>query len=358
MLPFLASMFGGSGAASAVGSMIPGVLGTLAGAFGTQSKKSMELAGPSATGQAGEQAILQNLGQLQNYANLGPGAQDVTGGVNAQRSLADMLQSFSKGGFLPGQEDWNTANQFASQAFQPQQVAMNQAFQQNQQRTAQLAAQLGRPVNDPILQAKLAQEQMQGAERLGASQSAYASEFAQRLPQQRLGYMGQFADVKSGLASQAMANRQALIGIGSNLQQQDQNFRLQSAGVNVQQGGGKQGEIAGFLAGGGKGIGQMFANSLFGNNETTNTNGTGFDPFGPNTPSSQSRSNNVRTMVPGQAPNYNNYPQFNMQGPTSFPSFGNWGTQGIDPAYNISGPAQQQQQPGMFSDAWIKNLFQ
>lgn len=250
------SLFSGLGGmfTGGLSSFLPGALGALGGLFGNSTSKKMDIQGPSATGLAGEQAVLQNLSSLQNYTNLGPGASDVTAGVNSQRSLADMLQSYSKGGFLPGQEDFATANQFASSAFAPQQTAINQQFTEQQQRTAQLAAQLGRPVNDPILQAKLSQERAQAQERLGASQSAFVSDFAQKLPQQRLGYMGQLADVRQGLASQAMQNRQALIGIGSNLQQMDNQFRLGSAGVSMQQGGGLQGAIAGGFAGYGAGL--------------------------------------------------------------------------------------------------------
>jgi len=124
-------------------------------------------------------------------------------------------------------------------------VAMQQAFQQQNLRANQLAAQLGRPANDPIIQARLAQEQMQGAERLGAAQSAYASEYAQQLPQQRLGYTAQLTDVRNSLASQAMANRQALLGLGQSLQAGERNWRL-NTGTQWSQG---QSESGGGLKG-------------------------------------------------------------------------------------------------------------
>lgn len=229
--------------------ILGGILGGIAGAQGSTSRSGVNLAAPSASELAGEQAITTNMPVLQQLINAGAGQQDVTAGLGAQRGLGDLLAQYAQGGFLPGEQDWSTARQFASAAFQPQQVAMQQAFQEQNQRTAQLAAQLGRPVNDPILQAKLAQEQMRGAERLGAAQSAYSSEFAQSLPQQRLGYMGQLADVRSQLASQAMSNRQALIGLGSNLEQAGRSFRAQTAERYQTSGGGLGGAISGALGG-------------------------------------------------------------------------------------------------------------
>lgn len=234
--------------------LIPSILGALGGAAGGSSTSMRVLAPPSASELAGEKAITQNLPIWQQLVNVGPGQQDVVAGLGSSRDLASMLQSYAQGGFLPGQQDWQTASQFSQRAFQPQEVALNQAFQGEQQRTAQLAAQLGRPVNDPILQAKLAQERSQGMERLGASRSAYEAQFAQNLPMQRLGFMGQLADVRNSLASQAMANRQALVSAGSQLENAGRAFRAQTAGVRTTTGGGVQGATTGILGGLGAGM--------------------------------------------------------------------------------------------------------
>jgi hypothetical protein len=167
-----------------------------------------------------------------------------------------MLQQFSQGGYMPSQQDNAQAQAFAQSQFAPQQVAQDQQFTQEKQRANQLAAQLGRPVNDPIIQARLSQERMQSQERLGAQQGAFASQFAMQQPQQRLGYTGQLAELQSGLASQAMQNRQALIGLGSQLQGQDQQFRLGAANRSstTTGGGGMAGAISGGLAGFGSGM--------------------------------------------------------------------------------------------------------
>jgi len=224
-------------------------LGFLAGSQKQGQSQSVQLAPPSASELAGEQAVVSNLPILQQLINAGANQQDVTAGLGAQRGLGDLLAQYAQGGFLPSQQDFATAQGFATSAFAPQQTAINQQFEQQQQRVAQLSAQLGRPVNDPILQAKLSQERMQAQERLGAQQSAFVSDFAQNLPMQRLQFTGQLADVRSQLASQAMANRQALIGLGSQLQSQGQQFRAGTASRSVEGGGGLLGGITGALGG-------------------------------------------------------------------------------------------------------------
>jgi hypothetical protein len=367
MAPVMAAM-GGGGAAAAGGaaasggigsflsSAAPALLGALAGAQGQQKKQTMDIAGPSATGIAGENAVMQNLSAFQNYVNAGPGQQDVEAGLKGQRDLAAMLQQFSQGGFLPGQSDWDTASQFSGRAFQPQQVALNQAFEGEQQRTAQLAAQMGRPVNDPILQAKLAQERSRGMERLGADRSAYEAQFAQQLPMQRLGFMGQMADVQSGLSQQAMANRQALVNIGSNLQQADQNFRLRSAGVNVQDGGGIGGAIAGGFAGYGAGLRNQAYGNQYGNTAPMMGAPTESLSAGGSTDLLMQRlgmsgaPKQAQTAFPGATPSYNasNFPAFAQGGfspPSSIGSILNQASNvnfGWQPQPQVYSPNEQQ----------------
>lgn len=238
----------------------------------SKNRSGIDLAPASAF----EQELTKNLSG--DYAGLrgltdatGLGASDVTAGTQSQRDLANMLQQYAQGGFLPGQQDFATANQFAQSAFNPQQVAINQQFQQEALRANQLAAQLGRPANDPIIQAKLSQERMRAQERLGAQQAAFATDFAMQLPGQRLNYTAQAANLRSSLASQAMANRQALLSLGSQLQAGERDWRLQTGvrwGEAEQQEGGNAfwkgiGRIAGLagtIATGGAALGwQPFA---------------------------------------------------------------------------------------------------
>lgn len=255
----------------------------LAGALGNSSggSRSMQLAAPSASELAGEAAVTQFLPQMGNLVNAGPGMNEVKANMGTQNDLANMLKSFSQGGFMPGQQDFASANQFAQSAFQPQQVAINQQFQDEQLKANQMAARMGRSANDPLIQAKLSQERQRAQERLGASQSSYVSEFARSMPQQRLGYMGQLADLRSGLASQAMSNRQALVSLGSQIEGQGRQFRLGSAQINQQQnsGGGLGGALSNFMGmtgalqkgGFGGGILDMFKGG--GNNDINMPNG-------------------------------------------------------------------------------------
>lgn len=240
------------------GGLLLGGLGALAGAQGQRQTTTNTIAvGPeSALGALGGKTASSNLSELQNLVNAGPQASSIFASNQANDQLAKMLQSFSQGGYMPSQQDTAQAQQFAQSQFAPQQVAQDQQFQQEKQRANQLAAQLGRPVNDPIIQARLSQERMQSQERLGAQQGAFASQFAMQQPQQRLGYTGQLAELQSGLASQAMQNRQALIGLGSQLQGQDQSFRLGAANRSstTTGGGGMAGAISGGLAGFGAGM--------------------------------------------------------------------------------------------------------
>jgi hypothetical protein len=195
---------------------IPAVLGAIQGMQGNdQSGNTNRTAGPAgASGIAAGQAVTANIGNLQNLVNAGPGQESQINSNVANAQLADMFKRYSQqGGNLPTAEDNATGQQFAQQQFAPQQVAQDQQFMQEQQRAKQLAVQMGRPANDPIIQARLSQERMQSQERLGATQGAFASQFAMQQPQQRLDYAGQLAQLHGGLASQAMQNRQALIGL-------------------------------------------------------------------------------------------------------------------------------------------------
>ena len=247
------------------GAIAGAVLGGLAGSQKDESRQGIDLTPASALEHQATSGMTRDYSQLSSMADQGPGQVDVGNALTANRSLADMLKQYAQGGFLPSESDWGTANKFAQQAFQGQQVGLQQQFQGQQQRASQLAAQLGRPVNDPIIQARLSQELMQGQERLGAAQGSYASQYAQQLPQQRLGYTAQLADVQNSLASQAMSNRQALLSLGSQVQGAERSFRLNTGTRWGESGGGLKGAITGGLAGaaGFMGIGNMMDGKAF-----------------------------------------------------------------------------------------------
>jgi len=235
------------------GALIGAGLGAVAGSQKdkTDQTSSVNVAPASQQELAATAGIGRDYAGMQGLVNMGPGQQDVANAIGSQRGLADMLSQYAKGGFLPSEADVSTANKFAATQFDPQRIALQQQFQGQQQRAAQLASQLGRPVNDPIIQARLSQEHSQSQERLMGSQGAFASQMAQQMPMQRLGFTSQLADVQSNLASQAMANRQALLGLGSQIQGAERNWRLGTASrTNSQEsGGGFKGALTGALGG-------------------------------------------------------------------------------------------------------------
>lgn len=181
---------------------------------------------------------------------------NINAGLDAQKDYAAMLGDFSKGGFLPGTQDFSNANTFAQQAFAPQQVALQQAFQDQTINANRQAALMGRQGNDPILQAKLALEQTRQQAMLNAQQGSFATQYAQQMPAMRLGYAGQRADVLGGLASQALANRQALASMGSSILGNERNWQYQTAQHygHQESGGGLKGAIEGGLAGASMGM--------------------------------------------------------------------------------------------------------
>lgn len=225
----------------------------------------------------------QAFSQMQGLAAAGPGEQDVQAGLNSQRSLAQMLQQYSQGGYMPTAQD----QQLAQQMLAPQQEAIRQQGIQANQQYAQAAARSGRGPMDFTFQNQLRQQL--GDWQLGLA--AQQSQLAAQQPGQRLQYAGQLAQVQSGLASQAMSNRQAIASMGSQIQQMGQNFRLGSAtqtSFTPGTGGGTMGAISGALGGAGAGMnlanlgGQM---GLFGGGSSTPTpaNNAGSSMLGVNT---------------------------------------------------------------------------
>lgn len=240
------------------GALIGAGIGMLAGSQKDQTSSTSNVNVGKATEleNLGTNTATTNLNTLTNLVGQGPGASDVAAGTQSSRDLAAMLQQYGQTGGIPTAADTSAANQYASTVFQPQQLALQQSFDEQNTRARQLASQLGRPVNDPIIQARLAQEQMRQGSQLTAQQASYGAQFAQNLSQQRLGYAAQLADVNNSLASQAMANRQALLSIGSQLQSNERNWRLGTASRTQtgESGGGLKGAIMGGLAGAGVGM--------------------------------------------------------------------------------------------------------
>lgn len=237
------------------------LLGGIAGGqrqSSTQSQSSSVNAGYATREEAdATKAISSNFSNLQKMVDLGPGNSDITAGLNSQRDLAAMLEQYSKGGYAPTAQDMELAKSQTA----PQQVALEQQMRSIREQAMRQQALAGRGPTDFVFNNKLNQNQLDLTQQLAAQQSAIASQ----QPFQRLGFAENLAQIRSGLATQAMQNRQAILGLGSQIQSAERNFRLgtasRSGSQTTESGGGLQGTINGALAGAGAGFGlaNMFA---------------------------------------------------------------------------------------------------
>lgn len=155
-------------------------------------------------------------------------------GSQASLDFANLLGDYSRGGFMPGEQDISQANDLASRLFQARRVAQTQAFSDQLTQANRQAALSGRGMNDPILRAKLAQEQTRQGELLNAEQGSFSAQFAQSLPFQRAQFAGQRADVLNQRGQQALGNQLQLAQLGSGLQQQLWGQRYQQAAGQMQ----------------------------------------------------------------------------------------------------------------------------
>lgn len=239
------------------------ILGGMAGAQGQRGSQTQTTQvnlrdinelnrGRSGLEASGVGAQEQMLAQLQALLGAGPGQSDVQAGLAAQQGLASLLQQQAAAGGPSGQ-NLQQAGDFAKSIFAPQQLAMQQAFSEQNIAQSRLAAKLGRPANDPILRNKLAQEQTRQQAMLQAQQGAFTAEQAQGMQNRQLQLTEALANVRGGLASQAFQNRQALLQMGQSLAQAERQYRLQTAGQTStntsSSGGGIGGAISGALAG-------------------------------------------------------------------------------------------------------------
>lgn len=254
--------------AGPIGAIAGGVLGGIAGSQKDKTSQTTSqnssvnlrsfddlMKGAGAGEQLGSEIGVSQLRNFQSMVSQGAGEADVMASLRGQRNLADMLGlAGAQGGFAQGQ-DIQQAQQFASQVFAPQREMLSQNFEDQRIQTNRLAAQLGRPVNDPVLQARMAQSQNREMANLAAQQGAFGAQQAQDAVGRRLQLAGQAESIRSGLATQAFQNRTALAQLGRQLTEQERNFRLAAAGkstTNIQEkisGGGVGGAIAGAIGG-------------------------------------------------------------------------------------------------------------
>lgn len=256
-------------AAAAGGAILGGVAGYQKDVVTQNSSSGVNLkpiSGLEASANSG-MGIDYNL--LRQLVGAGPGQSDVSSSLGASRDLAAMLKAYSlEGGADPTSGDISRAGSLADMLFKSQRVQMEQGFGDQLTQANRQAALMGRGVNDPILKAKLATEQTRQAAVLNAQQGGWATQYAMQQPLQRLGFATDRANVLGGLASQAMANRQALLSMGSNIQANERNWRLSTSDKwsNGEQasGGGLKGAITGGLAGMSTGMSAMGGMGGFG----------------------------------------------------------------------------------------------
>lgn len=200
----------------AAGAIIGGIGGAITGA--TQGKTR----GQKVIPESGLEREARELGRgqvraLGELVEFGPGVGDVNLGAISQRDFARALEQAATTGGLPTEAQLGQARGFAEQQFAPQQVALEQALEDQRRQAARLAGARGITQDDPILQAKLAQQRVRGTQRIAAEQSAFASQFGQDLARRQLQLQEAATGVRSGLASQALQNRLTLAKLGSSI---------------------------------------------------------------------------------------------------------------------------------------------
>lgn len=240
------------------------VLGAVMGSQRQGGGSTQYIRNPGIAGDLENQAGTTAGNAMDNYGsmvNAGPGQQDVTAGTDATRSFAQLLQQFGNGGYMPTQQDYGYAQGMTNSVFAPQQTQLQQSFVDQGVQANRAAARMGRAGNDPVLLAKLAQEQTRQQSSLDAQKTSYFSQTANQMPQMRLNYAQQYATVSQGLASQALANRQALFSMGSQLRGQEQNFRTGNASTAQNNSGTAGNPLAGALAGAGMGANMYSASN-------------------------------------------------------------------------------------------------
>jgi hypothetical protein len=257
-------MFGLSAAIPIAGAVLGGLAGGQANRTSTNSSTTTAVnlrnindinKGRSTLEATTDQSQNDLYAQLQALLNQGPGAAQVSAGLQAQTGYGDIINQQLQSGGLPNQGQISQAQDYASQIFAPQRLGLQQAFGDQNIAQQRLAARLGRGGNDPVLQAKLGQEQTRQQAMLQAQQGAFGAEQAMNAPQRQLQLAEALANVRGGLASQAFSNRQSMLQMGNALAASERKYRLDTAGRTSNTtgsesgGGGMAGAISGGLAG-------------------------------------------------------------------------------------------------------------
>lgn len=205
-------------------------------------------------------------GDLRSALQAGPGISDISASVEGTRDLAAIIGQQKQRGFLPTAQDLDLTRGLGQTLFAPQRQVLAQAFQRQEEQFGRQAARLGREITDPILRAKLARQQTEAETALAAQERQFSTDLALRLPQQRISLARQRAQVLETLSNRAIANRQALVGVGSQLLGQERQFRLAQGQREQTSGGGFGGFLSGALGGAGAGLSTVSMLEVLGSN--------------------------------------------------------------------------------------------
>lgn len=203
------------------------------------------------------------LGALNNYEQLvGAGANqsDVSNAATASREFAQLLRGYQNNGLY----DMQTGQSMAEQQYAPQRDYLNALIQQQIQDANKAAAMQGRNTNDPVLRARLAQQQNLQLLGLQSQQQQAAMGYARQAVTDRIGVGAQRVGVMNDLSQQAFTNYSNLYNMSSNLVNNERNFSLNRPA----EGGGWMGALTGAMQG------AAYGNAAFsGGNAPTPTQG-------------------------------------------------------------------------------------
>lgn len=326
------------------------LLGAVAGAQGTQGQSQTSQINVGAESELERLARLQ---QEQGFGDLNRIQREDFGRANqASQSYGNLLQQYQKSGGAPTSADLSQGRSFAEQALAPQQAQIDLSMRQSTEAMREQAGLSGRGPNDFAFNTRLAGQRSDLMSQLGAQQSAMGLQFANQFSQNRLGYAEQFAGLQQGLASQAMQNRMAIMGLGAQVQQAGQNFRVNTASrtsSTPDRPGGLMGALTGAFTGamGGASIAKGFGS--FSNN-TTGSGNSDFSAsnmnFGPGL--------QMPTMQTNSQPNYLGYTPGMSSAATRSPASTGFSM----PTSSFSAPSTQPQMgawPGMQGNPWDYN---
>ena len=183
-------------------------------------------------------------------------------------SYNSLMEKLIASGGLPSKQQLGQAQNFAGQIFNPQQIALQQMFAEQLTKANQQAAIMGRSGDDPILKAKLAQQQTNSQLLLNAQQGALATQIGLQIPMNQFQFGQAQANTTLTAAQQALQNKMAMFNAANAIANQQAQMQAnligatQTSSGTTTSGGGVGGAIAGGLAGlaGGLNAGASIAN--------------------------------------------------------------------------------------------------